>query len=157
MQTPGAWSTSERIISKPLRGFMKSVAQKSSCQPWAIANRLFLPVPRHLQTPPLDEEASGYGLRPCHCFFSDGLASINARIASRTLCTSSRKASTVGDDGAPPAANSIATRWAPKLAANGKIEDGQVLGPSDVHCRRQLRHRYPTRQGAGPWIYGQAR
>jgi hypothetical protein len=58
---------------------------------------------------------------------------------------------------ARPAAKSIATRWAPKLAANGKIKDGHLLEPSDVRCRQQLRHRYPTRQGAGPWICGQAR
>ena len=106
---------------------------------------------------PLHQKPAGYSLRPFRCLLSKRLASINVRIASSRLCTSSRKASTVGDDGAPPAANSIATRWAPKLAANGKIEDGQVLGPSDLHCRRQLRHRYPTRQGAGPWICGQAR
>ena len=44
--------------------------------------------------------SSAHGLRRCRSFFSDGLASITARIASRRLCTSSRKASTVGDDGA---------------------------------------------------------
>jgi hypothetical protein len=43
---------------------------------------------------------TGHGLRPSHGFFSAGLASITARIASRCLCTTSRKASTVGDDGA---------------------------------------------------------
>jgi hypothetical protein len=47
-----------------------------------------------------DQEAAGHGLRPSRCFFSDGLASITARIASRWLCTTPRKASTVGDDGA---------------------------------------------------------
>ena len=49
---------------------------------------------------PLRQEAAGHGLRPSRGFFSAGLASITARIASRCLCTTSRKASTVGDDGA---------------------------------------------------------
>jgi hypothetical protein len=46
------------------------------------------------------QEAPGHGLRPSRCFFFHGLASITARIASRWLCKTSRKASTVGDDGA---------------------------------------------------------
>jgi S-adenosylmethionine:diacylglycerol 3-amino-3-carboxypropyl transferase len=48
----------------------------------------------------LRQKVSGYGLRPRRSFFSDNLASINARIVSRWLCTSSRKASTVDEDGA---------------------------------------------------------
>jgi hypothetical protein len=48
---------------------------------------------------PTIRKVLGYGLRPRRSFFPDGLASINARMASRRLCTSSRKASAVGEDG----------------------------------------------------------
>jgi hypothetical protein len=47
------------------------------------------------------QEPAGYSLRPFRCLLSKRLASINVRIASSRLCTSSRKASTVGDDGMP--------------------------------------------------------
>jgi hypothetical protein len=50
---------------------------------------------------PLHQESAGYSLRPFRCLLSKRLASINVRIASSRLCTSSRKASTVGDDGMP--------------------------------------------------------
>ena len=75
----------------------------SGIGPWSTKRVFPKSSPRPATPPniPLHQEAAGYGLRPCRCLFSDGLASINARIASRWLCTSSRKASTVGDIGPP--------------------------------------------------------
>ena len=94
----GGWRSTYRAPEyKYCRGHERGTdkdAQRRSPRATAATSKLPSDSTSHSKT-------AGYRVRPCRCLLCDGLTSINARIASSRLCTSSRKASTVGDEGTP--------------------------------------------------------